>query len=268
MCDEKDSLIERLTEHLLDCKEEIEYKDNDLKRWTEALGDLAEIEDAFRKDENEELDLHGKTILDIGTDCVKPLYLALKYSPLKIVGIDESLLNFASEIENNSKLFTKTKIVLRSCSLFNEVTLSKVRKEEQVTKKFDFVLVSKTLHHLRRGECVAKDRNKKQKHICSDDEKDCINKFEEEDVFKRLLELGERVIVYEHFDPPEKDDDKIRGRGGYFTLKEWERIFGYLSNKNYKGQFIIPKPMSLKTPFHQLKPILKGVDNICFYIEQ
>jgi hypothetical protein len=266
MCDEKDSLIERLTEHLLDCEEEIEDSDNYLKRWTEALGELAEIEDAFRKDEKEELDLHCKTILDIGTDCVKPLYLALKYSPLKIVGIDEGLLSLASEIENNSKLFTKTKIGFHNCSIFNEVTLSKVRKEEQITEKFDFVLVSKTLHHLRRGECIAKDRD--EKHTCSSDEKDCINKFEEQDVFKRLLDLGKRVVVYEHFDPIEKDDDKIRGRGGYFTSKEWERIFRHLSNKKYKGQFITPEPMAFETPFHQLLPILRGVDTICFYIEQ
>ena len=43
--------------------------------------------------------------------------------------------------------------------------------------------------------------------------------------FSRVLGLGKRVIVYEAFYPQEKDNDKVRGSGRYFTMKEWKEIF-------------------------------------------
>jgi len=53
-----------------------------LNTWIDSLEELSEIEDAFEVDERNKL--HGKTILNIGTDCVKPLYIALKFEPDKI----------------------------------------------------------------------------------------------------------------------------------------------------------------------------------------
>lgn len=123
MCDENDGLNKRLTEQLLDCEEE---KQNDLQTWTYALKELSEIKDALKTDENENINMHGKTILDIGTDAVKPLYLALKFEPSKIVGINSGVLSIASEIEAQSRLFTKTKIGFYDCNFFNEETLKKI----------------------------------------------------------------------------------------------------------------------------------------------
>ena len=70
----------RFQEKLENCEDDLAFTDI----WTESLNELSEIEKAF---ETEKLD--GKTILDIGTYGVKPLYIALKYEPYKIIGIDE-----------------------------------------------------------------------------------------------------------------------------------------------------------------------------------
>jgi len=150
------------------------------------------------------------------------------------------------------------------CSFFDEETLEKILKKEK-EDKFDFVLINKTLHHLRSGECVAKERN--QKHKCREDEECCIYKFEEQEIFKGLLELGKRVIVYECFLPHDKDDDKIRGRGGHFTIKEWRRIFHHLS-KNYRVEIIEPLRYHLtKKNWKRVIAKLRQVDCICFYAE-
>ena len=187
-----------------------------------------------------------KQVLDIGTDCVKPLYIALKFKPNKIIGINEdlSIYSFEADLKQKSKLFAQTEIGFYACSFFDNETLERIKKKEKLPKKrFDFILVSKTLHHLRDGKCVAKERE--ENHVCQKDERCCINTFEEHAIFERLLELGERVIIYEYFDPSETDDDKIRGRGGYFIVDEWKRIFRYLS-KNYKVKFIRPKEFQLQ----------------------
>jgi len=116
----------------------------DLSQWVDSLEELSEIEDAFEVEEGNRL--HGKTILDVGTGCVKPLYIALKFEPDKIIEINEYLssYSFASDLEQKSRLFTKTKIHLYNCSFFDEVGLRKIQKKDT----FDFVLVSKSLHHL------------------------------------------------------------------------------------------------------------------------
>ena len=265
MC-EKNDLIERL----LECEEELKFRKEDLQTWTDSLEELSEIEDAFKTDGK--FRLRGKTVLDVGTDCVKPLYIALKFKPKKIIGINEdlSIYSFESDLKQKSKLFTKTKIGLYNCSLFNKATLDKILKEEGINKikKFDFVLVSKTLHHLRTGECIRNERDKKHEHEKDETEKCCIYGFEEQKIFERLLELGRRVIVYECFDPNEEDADKVRGRGGYFTPKEWEKLLDYLSGK-YRVEFIIPKqfPLNKKTP-NKVDSILRQVDCICFYVEE
>lgn len=245
-----------------ECEEEPEYADK-WDMWTDPLQELSEIEDAFETDS--ENNLHGKTILDVGTDCVKPLYIALKYEPDEIIGINENLssYSFAPEIEQKLKLLTKTKINFYDCSLFDDENLKKILKTEE--DRFDFVLVSKTLHHLRTGECIAKKRDQKHEH--REDEKCCIYKFEEQKIFKRLLQLGNRVIIYECFYPHEKDDDKVRGRGGYFTIKEWTHIFQNLS-KNFRLEFI--KPLRCHLDKKGLKKViakLRQVDYICFYVE-
>jgi len=258
-CDNND-----LVERLLRCEEERDRLKANLKAWTDPLEELSEIEDAFKTDE--EFKLEGKTILDVGTDCIKPLYISLKFKPYKIIGIDEDLsYPYASDIEQESKLFTHAKIRLYNCSFFNRETLSRILRKEKI-EKFDFVLVSKTLHHLRSGECVGKERD--EKHECLEIEKCCTYGFEEQVIFKKLLELGKRVIIYEFFDPSDTDDDKIRGRGEYFTMKEWKRIFEYLSAK-YQVEFIRPKKFDLdKKTSNKADSILRQVDHICFYVEK
>ena len=256
--------IDDLTEKLLECLEELDSYKANLDTWTDSLDELSEIEDAFEADSRNKL--HGKTILDIGTDCVKPLYIALKFEPDKIIGIDEDLsYPYTSDVEQKSKLFTKTEIKLYNCSCFNEERLEKIlTKEKQTTS--DFVLISKTLHHLRTGECIAKERN--QNHECHPDEECCIYKFEEQKIFDRLLQLGKRVIVYEYFCAPEEDDDKVRGRGGYFTTEEWRQIFRHLS-ENYRVELI--KPIRCYLDKKGLKTViakLRQIDCICFYLEQ
>jgi len=259
MSRKRDDSVERL----LKCQEELENCTNELGIWTDSLEELSEIENAFETDERNKL--HGKTILDIGTDCVKPLYIALKFEPDKIIGINEDLsYSFASELEQNSKLLTKTKISLYNCSLFDEETLKKILTKERQTS-FNFILLSKTLHHLRTGKCIAKERDKK--HECQEDEECCIYKFDEQEIFKDLLRLGKRVIVYEHFFPHDEDEDKVRGRGGYFTIEEWQQTFKHLS-ENYKVGFIEPLRCHLdEKELERVMAKLRQVDTICFYVE-
>jgi len=258
---------DKIFEKLQKLKDELEICKNHLGFWTNSLDELADIQDAFSTDENIEINLDKATILDIGTDCVKPLYIALKFKPDKIIGIDECLLQFASDIQRKSKLLLKeTKIRFYKCGLFNDQKLQQILRKEKINN-FDLVLVSKALHHLRTGKCVAKKRDKK--HVCKKDEgrKDCIYGFEGEKIFPRLLELGEKVLIYEFFDPNEEDDDKRGGRGGYFTIKELERMFKYLMGK-YEVHFIRPQKFILtKQTFSNIYRILKQVDIICFYIE-
>ncbi len=255
-----------LTERLLRCLEESEeYKaELDIRdaAWIDSLEELSEIEDAFEVDKRNKL--CGKTILDVGTDSVKPLYIALKFEPDKIVGINEELYSFASDLEQKSKFFTKTQVHLYNCSLFDDEKLRKILRKEK-EDKFDFVLTSKTLHHLRTGECIAKKGD--QKHKCREDEEGCIYKFEEQEIFECLLRLGKRVIVYECFLPHEKDVDKVKGRGGHFTINEWRRIFKHLS-ENYRVEFIEPFRCRLyKKELEKVIAKLRQVDCICFYVE-
>jgi len=242
-------------------EEEPEYED-DWHMWTDPLEELSEIEDAFEVDSENKLD--GKTILDIGTDCVKPLYIALRFEPDKIVGIDERLYLFAQDLAQKSKLFTQTDIQFYNCSLFDDEKLKKTIGNE----KFDFVLVSKTLHHLRTGECILRDREGTEDHKCRDDEKCCVYEFKKKEVFERLLGYGKRVIVYECFYPHEKDKDKVRGRGGHFTVKEWRRIFEHLS-KDYRVEMFEPLRCHLdEKELEKVIAKLRQVDCICFYVEK
>jgi hypothetical protein len=269
---EKDEPDRRAYTRLLDYRDELDNCKDDLRTWTDSLEELSEIEDAFGADKKDRL--HGKTVLDIGTDCVKPLYIALKLEPRKIIGISEdlSVYSFASDLEQKFKLFTETEIHLYNCSLFDDENIKKTLGNE----KFDFVLVSKTLHHLRTGKCVLHEREEhkcrddaknQEKHKCRDDEKRCIYKFKEEEIFKRLLELGERVIVYEWFDPNEEDPDKVRGRGGYFTVKEWKQMLKSLSEK-YRVEFFRPLRCHLdEKGLDEIIAKLRQIDCICFYVE-
>ena len=261
---ENNGLIERL----LECEKELEACKDDLRTWTDSLEELSEIEDAFEPDERNKL--HGKTILDIGTDCVKPLYIALKFEPDKIIGINENLsFSYASDVEQKSKLFTeKTKIRLYNCNLLDKITLDRIKEKEGIGK-FDFVLMSKTLHHLRTGKCITKERDEKHEHQKDETERCCIYRFEEQKILKMLLELGKRVIVYETFFPQEKDNDKVRGRGGYFTTKEWNETFKNLFLKAYRIEFVRPKQFHLnKGTISRVDSMLRQVDCICFYVEK
>jgi hypothetical protein len=151
------------------------------------------------------------------------------------------------------------------------VTLSRIRDKEGIDK-FNYVLVSKTLHHLRTGKCVAKKRN--ANHDCvtneieRETERNCIYEFETKEIFEILLKSGTRVIIYEWFDPNEEDDDKVRGRGGYLTKEEWIETLRYLYD-NYDVWFIRPEKFPLnKETFDRIEPILNKVDYICFYVEE
>jgi hypothetical protein len=136
-----------------------------------------------------------------------------------------------------------------------------------VDNGFDFILVSKTLHHLRTGECIRKLGNK---HDCAEveTEKNCIYEFKEKEIFEKLLALGKRVIIYEFFDRSETDDDKVRGRGGYFISEEWERMFRYFLRSKYNVRFIRPEGFILKKKtLNNASSILRKVSTICFYVE-
>ncbi len=264
-CKDND-LIEKLSEKLLECEEKLESRKDDVDTWTDSLEELSEIKDAFSTDENDSLD--GKTILDIGTDCVKPLYIALNFKPDKIIGIDENLLSIASDIKLKSRLFTKTKIGFYDCSFFDEEGIRKIREKEGIDR-FNFILVSKTLHHLRTRECIAKDRDDKHEHQKDETEKCCIYGFDAQGIFEKLLGLGKRVIIYEFFDASDTDDDKKRGRGGYFTPKEWKQIFNDLLSGKYEVEFIRPEKFHLdKETLNNVDSILRQVDIICFYVEK
>ena len=263
MSSETDDLSARLVE----CLKELDGLRNGLSQWIESLEELSEMEDAFEVKEGKKL--HGKTILDIGTGCVKPLYIALKFEPDKIIGISQDLSDypFASDLEQKSRLLTKTEIKLYDCNLFDDENFKKILKHERMQKrKFDFVVTSKTLHHLRYGKCIVADKRNK-KHKCPPDEGSCIYKFEEKEIFERLLQLGKRAIVYEWFFPHEEDDDKVRGRGGHFTTEEWRRIFSHLS-EHYRVNFV--KPLRCQLDKEELDIViakLRQVDCICFYVE-
>jgi len=63
------------------------------------------------------------------------------------------------------------------------------------------------------------------------------------------------------------DDDKVRGRGGYFTIKEWKRILCFLT-KHYKVKMIQPLKCSIdKEKFENVISKLRQVDCICFSVE-
>jgi hypothetical protein len=260
-CD-SNGLVEKLAEKLLDSEDEIEILDGQTREWIDALEALSKIEVAFGTKE-----LHAKTILDVGTDCVKPIYIALKFKPDKIIGISEDLPDMASDLENNSRLFIETKIRFCNCSFFDKETLRNILSEEKI-HQFDFILLSKTLHHLRTGECIAKERNDKHEHQKDETEKCCIYRFEEQRIFEELLELGKRVIVYEWLIPQYKDDDKVRGRGGYFTTSELRKILENLSGK-YKIEFIFPERFHLdKEELNKVEPMLRRINYICLYLEK
>ena len=184
-----------------------------------------------------------------------------------------------------------TKISFYLCNFFDKETLQEILKKEKLTKArppFNIVLLSKTLHHLRTGECIANKRKKHgQKHKHREDEKCCIYKFEKHEIFKCLSKLGERVVVYECFYPHEKDKDKVRGRGGHFTTEEWRDLFYHLLARNdatkCEVKFIRPRKGDLHKALRndkeeelllgeekeetRLDKVLRQVDCICFYIE-
>jgi hypothetical protein len=76
------------------------------------------------------------------------------------------------------------------------------------------------------------------------------------------------VIVYEWYDPPEKDDDKIRGRGGYFTTIEWHRMLKHLS-RTYSIELFRPLRCHLtENKWKKVKAKLIEVDEICFCVKE
>jgi hypothetical protein len=247
MCDERNNPNERIEKLLKDN----EFKDESLEIWTEALEELSEIEDAFKT--NGKPDIQGKTVLDVGTDAVKPLYIALRYNPSKIVGISDFFRPFVSDIELKSKILTDTQIRFYTCSLFDEATFDRIRGKENILGKFNFVLVSKTLHHLRTDKCI-------EKHECPESEESCKYGFNTEFIFNKLLSFGERVIVYESIDDSteeddEEDADKVRGRGSYFRKNDMLQILTDLTDSGkYRLRFIRPQIFLEQLPGFILHP--------------
>jgi len=257
-------IIESLAAACARFQEKLEFSEDDLQTWTDSLDELSKIEQAF-EDKLCGNKLRGKTILDIGTYGVKPLYIALKYEPKRIIGINERFRDYTADIKTKSKLFVKTEIKFHPCNFFNYVKLTKILTSEK-QKRSDFVLLSKTLHHLRTGECIARKRD--PEHTCQEDESTCIYKFDEQEIFNCLLGLGKRLIVYEWYDPGKSDDDKVRGRGGYFTPMEWERILRHLSEK-YRTVLIQPSKFSINEEgIEKVIEKLRQVETICFYVEK
>ncbi len=257
-----DDSLSRILEKYLDENEENQNLKDELNDWTESLVELATIEKALELDA--ENTLHGKTILDIGTNCIKSLYIALNYEPKKIVGLSDELPNRASDIEQRSRLLLTTELRFYDCNFFDEITLEKILTKEGIKKgEFTIVLVSKTLHHMRFGKrCVTSKRNKR--HKCDDSEKECIYSFEAQEVFEKLLEYGKTVVVYEGFWPDEDDNDKSRG-SGYFTRRELEETFDQISKK-FKVELIAP----IKHPVGKTCDIgkeLRKVDFVCFSVK-
>lgn len=266
MSDDKEGVpIESLAGACARFQEKLESREDDLDTWTDALDELSEIEQAF-EDKLRGKKLRGKTILDIGTYGVKPLYIALKYEPKRIIGINEWFRSYTADIITNSKLFVKTEIKFYPCNFFNYVKLEKILTNEKQVRS-DFVLLSNTLHHLRSGACIAERRD--PGHCCKEDEKCCIYEFNEQEIFERLLCLGKRVIVYEVFNPEDPDADKVRGRGGHFTTNEWKHIFGFLEkSEKYRVKLIQPSKFNLDSEgLKKMDKILRQVDALCFYVE-
>jgi len=245
-----------------DWEEESEEENwEDWELWTNPIEELGDIVDVFEIE-----GLKGKTILDVGTDCVKPLYIALKYEPHKIIGITLDKPRFAGNIAEDSRLLTKTEIHFFVCDFFDDAKLAKILKKANINGKFDSILISKTLHHLRTGKCIARERGGKHNH--REDEKCCIYEFKEEEIFERFFKYGEKVIVYEWFDPNEKDNDKIRGKGGYFTMTEWNDVLTYLCT-NYRVELFRPERyhLTMKKLGETMEKLNRG-DCICFCVEK
>jgi len=240
---------------------EAESEEEDWELWTNPLEELGDMVDVFEASK-----LKGKTVLDVGTDCVKPLYIALKYEPHKIIGITLNKPRFAGNIAEDSSLLTKTEIHFYTCDFLDDDKLAKILKKVNIEGKFDFILVSKTLHHLRTGKCRASERGGEHKY--RKDEKYCIYEFKKEEIFERFFQYGEKVIVYEWYDPNATDDDKVRGKGGHFTIAEWNEILTYLST-NYRVELFKPKRCHLTDK--ELGNAMEEIrlrDDICFCVEK
>jgi hypothetical protein len=167
----------------------------------------------------------------------------------------------------NYKFFVNTYIKFYLCNFFNHEKLNEILDREK-QKLSDFVLLSKTLHHLRSGVCIAERRD--PGHCCKEDEKCCVYEFNEKEIFERLLCLGKRLIVYEIFDPGAPDADKVRGRGEHFTTNEWKQIFGFLEkSEKYRVKLIQPSRLCLDSKgLTKMDTILRQVDALCFYVER
>jgi hypothetical protein len=57
--------------------------------------------------------------------------------------------------------------------------------------------------------------------------------------YSLLLFSGREPLFTSIFYPDAEDDDKVRGRGVYFTADEWKRIFGHLCG-SYRVEFVRP----------------------------
>ena len=103
------------------------------------------------------------------------------------------------------KSYKSFKIGFHDCNFFNEEKLGKICEQEGIVDKFDFILISMTLHHLRAKVCVAKKRD--PKHRCTEDE-NCARwvnstpweekrKSEAKLLHKRNLAMQDRVLACE-----------------------------------------------------------------------
>ena len=245
-----------------DCEKESEEEELDegWEIWTDPLEELGDMIDVFKVNK-----LRNKTVLDVGTNGVKPLYIALKYKPHKIIGITLEKYRFTSAIAEDSRFLVETEMHFHTGNFLNNIDLARIKEKENIEDTFDFILISKTLHHLRTGECVAKIR--RCNHTCiRQDEKFCVYKFEEKEIFERFFKYGKKVIVYEYFEPDKKDPDKSRGKGGHFTIPELRRILTHLSS-NYKVELF--KPLRRHLVENEMEEVMRELKNgsaICFSV--
>ena len=74
------------------------------------------------------------------------------------------------------------------------------------------------------------------------------------------------MIIYESFYPQDKDDDKVRGKGGYLTTEEWHTMFTHLL-KNHSVELV--RPLKCQLNEKELETViakLRQVDYVCFYV--
>jgi len=193
----------------------------------------------------------GKIICDIGgTEIDAQLFVG--YQPLILIVINNGLLSHQKIlIDNLNELYNnvKTQVVEKDFRypkfLLKYISNNCKEIEDRITDKrkaFDLIFLSKILHHIRGGRCIlhntyaeTNDRN----HDCDKKSKDCILKFRIE-VIEKILQYGEKMLVWEQYDPYTKDNDKETAVGGHLSTNEWKDLLQKLYENGNNITFFEP----------------------------